>query len=161
MASRTIAVVADTDLGPSDIAQITGLYGSGVTVQLLVPATDTEPRLRAAMDHLALGEVSDAWATLRGHDPDAPSLQRAAIILRESLAELRALGLKADGEVIPGDPIAALVQTIASTKATAAVFITRPHLVGDALHEDWSSKARRALGVPVIHFYSGTTKLLS
>ncbi|MDR3107944.1 MAG: hypothetical protein LBU05_07120 [Bifidobacteriaceae bacterium] len=161
MASGNIAVVIDTALGPSDAAQIADLYGPGTAAQLLVPATDSEPRLSAAMDHLALGELSGAWATLKGHDPDAPSLQRAAIILRESLAELRAAGLKADGEVIPGDPIAALVQTIASTRATAAVFVTRPHLVGDALHEDWSSEARRILGVPVIHFYSGTTKLLS
>ncbi|MDR1187280.1 MAG: hypothetical protein LBK95_07475 [Bifidobacteriaceae bacterium] len=153
--------MADTELEPSDVSQLVGLYGKGTAVQLLVPATDSEPRLRAAMDHLALGELSDAWSTLRGHDPDAASLQRASVILRESLAELRAAGLSADGEVIPGDPIAALVQTIASTKAAAAVFVTRPHLVSDALHEDWSSKAWHALGVPVIHFYSGTTKLLS
>jgi hypothetical protein len=113
------------------------------------------------MDHLVLGSLADAWAALRGHDPDARSLEQASAVLRESLAELRAAGLAADGEIIPGDPIAALVQTLDSTKASAVVFVTRPHLVGDALHEDWSAKARRTLGVPVIHFYSGTTKLLS
>jgi predicted RNase H-like HicB family nuclease len=113
------------------------------------------------MDHLMLGELSGAWAALRGHDPDAHSLEEASAMLRESLAELRAAGLRADGEVIPGDPIAALVQTIDSAKSVAVVFVTRPHLLGDALHEDWSAKARRTLGVPVIHFYSGTAKLLS
>jgi hypothetical protein len=161
MASGNIVVLVDTALDSSDVSQIVGLYGTGTGVELLVPASDSEPRLRAAMDHLVLGELSDAWATLKGHDPDAASLASAATILRESLAELRSVGLRADGQVIPGDPIAALVQTIAATKATAVVFVTRPHLVGDALHEDWSSKALRALGVPVIHFYSGTTKLLT
>ncbi|MDR2565655.1 MAG: hypothetical protein LBC97_06280 [Bifidobacteriaceae bacterium] len=161
MAARSIAVVVDTALEGSDVAQIVGLYGAGTNVQVLVPTADSEPRLRSVMDHLVLGELSGAWATLKGHDPDARSLEQASAILRESLAELRRAGLAADGEVVPGDPIAALVQTIAATKAVAAVFVTRPHLVGDALHEDWSAKARRALGVPVIHFYSGTTKLLS
>ncbi|MDR1634591.1 MAG: hypothetical protein LBS27_06670 [Bifidobacteriaceae bacterium] len=161
MASGTIAVVIDTPLERSDADQIVGLYGPGTTAQVLAPTADSEPRLPAAMDHLLLGELSDAWATLKGHDPDARSLEQAATILRESLAELRRVGMTADGEVIPGDLIAALVQTISVGKAAAAVFVTKPHLVGDALHEDWSAKARRALGVPVIHFYSGTTKLLS
>ncbi|MDR2377939.1 MAG: hypothetical protein LBD70_00740 [Bifidobacteriaceae bacterium] len=161
MASGRIAVVIDTALGQSDAAQLVGLYGAGTAVQVLVPTADSEPRLRAAMDHLMLGEPAAAWATLGGHDPDGRSLLRARGILSDSLAVLNLAGLAADGQVIPGDPIAALVQTIAATKSQAAVFITRPHLIGDALHEDWSAKARRALGVPVIHFYSGTTKLLS
>ncbi|MDR2373612.1 MAG: hypothetical protein LBD77_05850 [Bifidobacteriaceae bacterium] len=161
MASGNIAVLVDTPLARSDVDQMVGLYGADTFVQVLAPIADPEPRLRAAMDHLVLGELADAWATLGGHDPDAGSLRRASAVLRESLAELRAAGLKADGEAVPGDPIAALVQVIASSKPSAVVFVTRPHLIGDALHEDWSAKARRALGVPVIHFYSGTTKLLS
>ncbi|MDR1441076.1 MAG: hypothetical protein LBJ02_01570 [Bifidobacteriaceae bacterium] len=161
MASGSILVLADTALAPSDVAQIAGLYGTATAIQVLVPASGSGPRLRTVMDHLMLAEVSDAWAALKGHDPDAPTPHGASEILRQSLEELRAAGFEARGEVIPGDPIAAIVQAIDSVKASAAIFVTRPHLVGDALHEDWSSKARRTLGVPVIHFYSGTTKLLS
>jgi hypothetical protein len=154
--------VAETALDASDVAQIAGLYGADAKLRVLVPAmAEGEPRLIQVLDHLVLGEVGDAWSTLRGKDPDAVGLSRAADVLRESLAEARAAGLAADGQVVPGDPIAALVQTIDSAKASVVVFVTAPHLVADALHEDWSAKARKVLGVPVIHFYGGTTKLLS
>jgi hypothetical protein len=162
MGVSTVAVVADVALDGSDVAQIAGLYGTDAKLFVLVPAGgEGEGRLMQALDHLALGEVGEAWSAIRGRDPDALDLSRAASILRESLAEARGAGLTADGQVAPGDPIAALVQAIDSTKAQAAVFVTAPHLVAGALHEDWSAKARRALGVPVIHFYGGTTKLLS
>ncbi|MDR2253619.1 MAG: hypothetical protein LBD97_07170 [Bifidobacteriaceae bacterium] len=161
MGAPTIAVVAETALDSSDLAQLDGLYGKDIKLEVLVPVTDGEPRLLAALDHIVLGELGDAWSALRGKDPDAAGLAGATRILDESLAAARAAGLAAEGQVVPGDPIAALVQTIDSTKAQAAVFITLPHLVGDSLHEDWAAKARRTLGIPVIHFYGGTTKLLS
>jgi hypothetical protein len=161
MAPSSIIVVAELALEPTDVDQIVGLYGPGTRVQMLVPLGQSEPPLRAAMDHLAVGELEEAWLSLKGHDPDANSAAEAATILRESLAELRGAGTQADGECVAGDMIAALAQAINSTKAEAAIFVTRPHLVEDALHADWSAKARRTLGIPVIHFYGGTTKLLT
>jgi hypothetical protein len=162
MAPTSIIVVAELALEPTDVDQIVGLYGPGTRVQVLVPVGHPdESRLRAAMDHLVLGELEEAWLSLKGHDPDANSAAGAATILRESLAELRAAGTEADGECISGDLIAALVQAVNSVKAQAEIFVTRPHLVDDTLHAAWSAKARRTMGIPVIHFYGGTTKLLT
>ncbi|MDR2347733.1 MAG: hypothetical protein LBD90_03745 [Bifidobacteriaceae bacterium] len=160
MAAATIAVVAETALEASDVAQIAGLYGDAVW-RVLVPVSGGGRRLRHVLDHLALGQVGGAWSALKGQDPDAVSLDRADVILRASLDQARAAGVEADGQVLPGEVVAALAGLIDSTKAQAVVFVTLPHLVEDALHEDWSAQARRALGVPVIHFYGGTTKLLS
>jgi hypothetical protein len=160
MGSNSILIVAEVALEHSDVAQIVGLYGTAPAVQLLVPLADGEPRLQAALDHLVLGELGQAWSTLRGHLPESAKAT-ATQVLEASLPQLQAAGLEAAGQLIPGDPIAAVVQTIATVNTEAVIFITRPHLIADALHEDWSTQARRALGVPVIHFYGGTTKLLS
>ncbi|MDR1394268.1 MAG: hypothetical protein LBJ62_09955 [Bifidobacteriaceae bacterium] len=161
MAASRIVVVAEVTLDSSDIEQIAALYGQDTTLDVLVAVTDGEPRVIGVLNHLALGQLGEAWSALRGREPEAISMSAAANILRESLAVARAEGMKADGQIVPGDLIAALVQSIDTVKADGVVLVTLPHLAGDALHQDWSAKARRTLGVPVIHFYGGTTKLLS
>jgi hypothetical protein len=155
-----VVILTEESLQPSDVSQIVGLFGKDLVGQVLVPIPDDEHPLSEALDHLLLTEWRAAWdaATHRGPTPNGSA--EAASYLRESLAELRSAGVTADGAIVPGDPIAALVQTINTFKATQVVVVTRPHLASDTLHEDWASKARHTLGVPVIHFYSGTTKLL-
>ena len=32
-----------------------------------------------------------------------------------------------------------------------AIILTRPHIVSEFFHLDWTSKARRRLGVPILH----------
>ena len=35
--------------------------------------------------------------------------------------------------------------------AREAIILTRPHVVAEFFHVDWTSRARRKLGVPVLH----------
>jgi hypothetical protein len=68
-----------------------------------------------------------------------------------SIAALKALGHEADGEFSPDDPIDYLERVAAQRDAEEIIVMTRPHVVAEFLHLDWASKARRRLGVPVLH----------
>jgi hypothetical protein len=37
--------------------------------------------------------------------------------------------------------------------------VTYPHAWLDTFHQDWASRARDVLQVPVLHLYSGTSEL--
>ena len=39
----------------------------------------------------------------------------------------------------------------AEVSAAEVIILTQPHVVAEFFHVDWTSKARRKLGVPVLH----------
>ena len=41
--------------------------------------------------------------------------------------------------------------------AAEAIILTRPHVVSEFFHLDWTSRARRKLGVPVLHLLEHET----
>ena len=45
----------------------------------------------------------------------------------------------------------ALAALVTSVDAREAIILTRPHVVAEFFHVDWTSRARRKLGVPVLH----------
>ena len=44
-----------------------------------------------------------------------------------------------------------LARIASAEHAEEIIVMTRPHVVAEFLHLDWASKARRRLGVPVLH----------
>ncbi len=68
-----------------------------------------------------------------------------------TIKAIEAAGGKAVGEPVTIDPIAALVAKVAEVYAAEVIILTRPHVVAEFFHVDWTSKARRKLGVPVLH----------
>ena len=46
-----------------------------------------------------------------------------------------------------------------NSDADEVIIVTMPHAVEDTFHSDWASRARETLGVPVLHFYTGTNLL--
>ena len=44
-----------------------------------------------------------------------------------------------------------LERVVREESAAEVIVMTRPHVVSEFLHVDWASKARRRLGVPVLH----------
>ena len=55
------------------------------------------------------------------------------------------------------DPIQALAKKVADVDAREAIILTRPHVVSEFFHLDWTSRARRKLGVPVLHLLEHET----
>jgi len=61
------------------------------------------------------------------------------------------------GEIVSADPIEALAHKVDQVKAAEAIILTRPHVVSEFFHLDWTSRARRKLGVPVLHLLEHET----
>jgi hypothetical protein len=155
-----LIVLTEVQLVAGDVAQITGLMGTDAQLQVLFAAPDDAHPLIEALDRLALAQFHGALDALRHRGEAAGALSAAWADLHESLAVCRAAGLTADGTVITGDPAAALVKAVGGFKAGQVVLVTKPHLVGDAIHDDWAAKVRRTIGVPVVHIYGGTTRMV-
>ncbi|TGJ97125.1 hypothetical protein DLJ96_03650, partial [Actinotalea fermentans ATCC 43279 = JCM 9966 = DSM 3133] len=79
--------------------------------------------------------------------------------LDASVAELRAAGREAEGAVTEDDPLPALRAAVAAGDVREIAIVTYPHAVEDTFHQDWASRAREELHVPVLHLYSGTSEL--
>ena len=53
--------------------------------------------------------------------------------------------------IVTESPVDALIDKVKGTDGREAIILTRPHLVAEFFHVDWTSRARRKLGVPVLH----------
>jgi hypothetical protein len=78
-------------------------------------------------------------------------LDAARAAVRDSVANLAKAGGKAVGDIVSVDPIQALAKKVGDVDAREAIILTRPHVVSEFFHLDWTSRARRKLGVPVLH----------
>ncbi len=153
-------VLTEDALTDSDAAHVTGLHPDVAAYRVLVPA-DTEANVLVSLvDHLALGELREALDAALGRTPRPASAHAtAAGRLEASLAVLRAAGAIADGAVVEDDPLPALRAEVTRTGAREVVVLTHPHALEDTFHQDWASRARDELKVPVLHVYLGTSRL--
>ncbi|MGH3445757.1 MAG: hypothetical protein ACRDPB_10320, partial [Nocardioidaceae bacterium] len=78
-------------------------------------------------------------------------LEQARSDVGDCVDRLTACGASVVGEVTNLDPIDALAAKVAQVEAAEAIILTRPHVVSEFFHLDWTSRARRKLGVPVLH----------
>jgi hypothetical protein len=154
-----IAVLTEEALGDDDARRILALHADDNPRYHVIVPSDTDRSLLAdVLDHLSLLELKEALEAARGHDDVTPA--EAAAALEQSLAALRSYGAEAEGEVVEGDPVAALMRVTGGEAGVwEAVVVTRPHAVEDTFHRDWASKARELLGVPVLHVYAGSSFL--
>jgi hypothetical protein len=152
----TIVLLTEQALGPGDAHRITELHADDAPAyHVLVPADTERSLLVDVLDHLSMLELREALDAVLGHDE--PTRADADAALATSLTQLAAVGATASGEVVDGDPVAAVAVALAATGAAEVVVITRPHAVEDTFHTDWASRARDTLGVPVLHVYAGSS----
>ena len=55
------------------------------------------------------------------------------------------------GEVVSAEPIEALSAKVSEVEAAEAIILTRKHVIAEFFHVDWTSRARRKIGVPILH----------
>jgi hypothetical protein len=77
--------------------------------------------------------------------------ERSSDDLTATLAALRRAGAKAEGKVVGDEPIEALAAEVKAVDGREAIILTRSHVVAEFFHLDWTSRARRKIGVPVLH----------
>lgn len=152
-----VVILAEHEISPSDAAQIHSLHeeiADEVVYHVLIPLEDASARIEASMASLGTGEMLAAPMIVNDVDLEElrhESEEEADEELVNSLAALRATGATAAGTVISVDPVHALDETTTEVDAREAIVLTAPHLVAEFFHVDWTSRARRKLGVPVLH----------
>ncbi len=160
----SIVVLTEVALGADDAGRLVDLHagaadGALPAYRVLVPADDRRNLLADVLDDLSLLDLRSALDAVRGRDDEEEAETRveAAEALSASIQALEAAGAEAGGDVVDGDPVAALEQAVTGAPADEVVVVTRPHAVEDTFHTDWASKARERLGVPVLHVYAGSS----
>jgi hypothetical protein len=158
MSDYDVVLLVEQALSPQDAAQVRSLHEAieePVRYHVLLPVEDSATQIESGMGALAGGEVL-ATPTMFLDPEDVEEirhelLDEARAAVRDSVAALEKAGGKAVGDIVSVDPIQALAKKVADVDAREAIILTRPHVVSEFFHLDWTSRARRKLGVPVLH----------
>jgi hypothetical protein len=157
--SYDVVLLVEQALTTQDAAQIRSLHEEleePVVYHVLLPMEDAAARIEASMGSLAAGEVM-ASPAMAMRDVDIEAVRkdcedRAARDLDATLAALRGAGATdVHGTVVTEPPIDALADKVAAVDGREAIILTRAHVVAEFFHVDWTSRARRRIGVPVLH----------
>jgi hypothetical protein len=153
-----VVLLIEKALSEADAGQVAGLHESldePVRYHLILPCEDAASRIETALGSIAASEVL-ATSAMTYPEMDIDELQReirgeAQKSLDASMRCMKATGHEVTGEVSSQDPVKALTVAVDSREAREAIILTRPHLVAEFFHLDWTSKARRKIGVPCLH----------
>lgn len=155
-----VVLLVEQALTDVDAQQVVALHeeldlDQEVVYHVLIPVEDAAARVEAALGSLAVGDVVAA-PTLAMSEVDLQKVrqeceEQSADALSQTLTALRALGVEAEGEVVHEHPVDGLISAVTRFDGREAIILTRQHLVAEFFHVDWTSRARRKLGVPVLH----------
>ncbi len=159
-----VVLLVEQALTDQDAAQVHSLHeglDEPVTYHVLLPLEDAAARIESAMGSLTAGDMLGSPAMpVNEVDLDAVRKdceERSDSDLAKTLEALRRSGATAHGTVVTDPPIDALAAKVAEVDGREAIILTRPHVVAEFFHVDWTSKARRKLGVPVLHLLEHET----
>jgi len=154
-----VVLLVEQALTNADATQVRSLHegiDEIVTYHVLLPMEDAAARIEASMGSLAAGEVM-ASPAMAMRDVDIEAVRkdckdRSERDLKATLDALKAAGaVEPRGEIVTQPPIDALEAKVAAIDGREAIILTRPHVVAEFFHVDWTSRARRKIGVPVLH----------
>jgi hypothetical protein len=161
-APYVVVILLEEGLTSGDASQIRSLHEGiedPLRYHVLLPLDDAPARLQAALG--SVGATADLGPIPMPEIDTAGLLEhvraQAAAALEDTLTALRATGAEAQGTLVSKDPIEALSQAISDLDGREAIIVTQPHVVAEFFHLDWTSKARRRLGVPVLHLLEHET----
>jgi len=156
--SYDVVLLVEQALSPQDASQVLSLHedlDDPVAYHVLLPMEDAAARIEASMGTLAGGELMGSPNIgMQEVDVDAvrkDTEDRSRGELSSTLKALRDAGGTAEGKVVVDDPIAALAAEVEAVDGREAIILTRSHVVSEFFHLDWTSRARRKIGVPVLH----------
>ncbi len=158
MTDYNVVLLVEQAFTATDATNLRGLHEEiedSVLYHVLLPVEDASSRVESAMGSLATGEVLATPAVAVG-DADLEGLRKELLDTCRgnvdiTIAAIEKAGGRAVGEPVTNDPIRALVSKVAEVDAREVIILTRPHVVSEFFHVDWTSRARRKLGVPVLH----------
>ena len=153
-----VVLLIEQPLSVEDARQVRSLHENvedPVRYHVLMPVEDAASRVESAMGSVAASEVLASPALVM----DSESIQEVQRELLDQartnctgcVEKLKKLGADVAGEVVSAEPIDALAAKVAQVGAAEAIILTRKHVVAEFFHVDWTSRARRKLGVPILH----------
>lgn len=153
-----VVLLVEQALSAADAQQVRSLHSEiedKVVYHVLLPLEDAAARIEASLGTLGAGDLMAAPA-LAMNDVDIDALRReceenSSSDLQKTLKAIAAAGGTANGKVTSEPPVDALAALVSAVDAREAIILTRPHVVAEFFHVDWTSRARRKLGVPVLH----------
>ncbi|MGI8576679.1 MAG: hypothetical protein ACR2KG_01915 [Nocardioidaceae bacterium] len=154
-----VIVLAEQAMSTSDAAEVASLHESIEDrrhYHVLIPCENAAVRVETALGTLAASEVLATPPPVLTGDVDVEKAQNqidehAETDVSISIAAMRKIGCEATGEFSADDPIEALDRVVGEQQAAEVIVMTRQHVISELLHVDWASKARRRLGVPILH----------
>ena len=152
-----VVLLTEEALTADDAARVVGLHpdelaAGGLSYRVLVPADTQRNLLVAVLDNVAFGEFDELRRDL-ADEPADQARAEAGQALTTTLESLRSTGAQAAGAITADDPLPALRSAVEGHDVDEVIVVTRPHLLEETFHRDWASRARRELGVPVLHVY--------
>lgn len=153
-----VVILAEQAMTVRDAQEVVSLHENiedSRYYHVLIPCDNAAQRVENALGTLAASEAMVSPPIL-SHDVNVEKAQEeinatAEDAVEASVAAIRALGVEADGEFSSDDPIDTLTHVAADRQAAEVIVMTRPHVITELLHLDWASRARRRLGVPILH----------
>jgi hypothetical protein len=153
-----VIILAEQRLSRADADEVTQLHDAIEDrrhYHVLIPCENAALQVETALGSFASTDVT-APPPVPPVDGDVEEVQHvidssAESDVRRSVEMIQATGHDADGSFTSGDPIAALEDLARRQRADEVIVMTRPHVVAELFHTDWSSRARRRVGVPVLH----------
>lgn len=165
MADYDVVLLVEQQLTEQDALQVRSLHeglDDPVTYHVLLPLDDAAARVEASMGSLSGGEMlASPGLPMGAIDLEAVREEcrdRSKAELTATVAALESAGATvATSDVISGPPIHDLAAKVAAVDGREAIILTRPHVVAEFFHVDWTSQARRKIGVPVLHLLEHET----
>jgi hypothetical protein len=159
-----VVLLLEQPLAPQDAVQVRSLHeeiDEHVRYHVLLPVEDAAARVESAMGSLAASEVLASPALVMNEE-DLENIQHELLDharreLATSIARLQAVGADVQGDIVTVDPIDALASKVLTVDGREAIILTRSHVVAEFFHLDWTSRARRKIGVPVLHLLEHET----
>ena len=154
-----VVLLVEQALTDADARQVLSLHqgidDEDVVYHVLLPLEDAAARIESAMGSLAAGEVISSPAMVMS-DVDLDAVrrdckERSDRELAQTVAALEREGATVTGKVVTEPPIDALASYVDAVDGREAIILTRPHVVAEFFHVDWTSRARRKIGVPCLH----------
>ncbi|THJ00550.1 hypothetical protein E7Z54_11815 [Nocardioides sp.] len=153
-----VVLLVEQALSHVDAAQVRSLHEAldvPVVYHVLLPMADA-----AAAVEASLGVIGGADLIAPPMTPSPDEIEhlreeyrgQAERDLATTTAALEGVGaVVGGGTIVTESPVDALIRVVKEVDGREAIVLTRPHVVAEFFHVDWTSRARRKLGVPVLH----------
>ncbi|KAA1425921.1 hypothetical protein [Nocardioides antri] len=153
-----VVLLIEQPLTAGDAEQVRSLhrdFDADLVYHVLMPLVDAAAAVEASLGAIGGADLlappmtpsPDELASLREEQRE-----QADHDLVVTIDALRAAGAEIGSAAIVTDPpVDALAAKVAAVDGREAIVLTRPHVVAEFFHVDWTSRARRKLGVPVLH----------